>query len=218
MTTPPLVLNPLATADQLEACPSRKDGIPLDLILDLRCYGAQFIHRLGQLLSCPQRVTGTAQVLFQRFWFVTSFRDFSCLQVAAATIYLAAKLEEWTVRVREIVNCWDFLIQRDRWAARKTRNSGQGCSWIASEQQQEDKVEENDATKDFRYRPHSYQSDTFFDFKSSLVVHEMQLLKRLGFQMQVQLPYSALVNYLNILGVGKDPEIVQRCWSFCSDM
>ena len=57
-----------------------------------------------------------------------------------------------------------------------------------------------------------------YDFKDSLVVHEMQTLKRLGFQLEAQLPYSTLVNYLQILGLGKERDVVERCWAIVTDM
>lgn len=144
------------------------------------------------------------------------------MRVAASCVYLGAKLEEWQGKVREIVNGWDWLVQRDEWMARRARRrGGGGCPWTRDGSIADattDTTKNDDDDDEFKYRPHSYQSSTFFDFKDSLIIHEMQILKRLGFQMQVQLPYSTLVNYLNILGVGQDQKVVQMCWSFCSDM
>ena len=87
------MLNPLAS--RTEATPSSLDGVPATLERDLRAYGAVLIQQAGIMLkalvtslrprgSCadysalcrPQVVMSTAQVLFQRFFFVTSLKDF----------------------------------------------------------------------------------------------------------------------------------------------
>ena len=44
-------LYPLASLVQIEKTPSREDGIPEDLELDLRAYGCKLIHEAGILLK-----------------------------------------------------------------------------------------------------------------------------------------------------------------------
>lgn len=44
-------LYPLASLEQIEETPSRKDGIPSDLEDDLRAYGCKLIHQAGILLK-----------------------------------------------------------------------------------------------------------------------------------------------------------------------
>jgi hypothetical protein len=70
----------------------------------------------------------------------------------------------------------------------------------------------------FDYTPQAYFSQTFYDTKDALVISEMQILKRLGFQVQVNLPYATMVNYLQLLGLTKtDLGIAQRAWSILND-
>jgi len=87
-------LYPLASLSQIETSPSREDGIPRDLEEDLRAYGCKLIQQAGILLRQyvpfpdnylnfifnekhrKQVSVATAQILFQRFWFVTSLRQF----------------------------------------------------------------------------------------------------------------------------------------------
>ncbi len=44
-------LYPLASLAQIEKTPSREDGIPEELELDLRAYGCKLIHEAGILLK-----------------------------------------------------------------------------------------------------------------------------------------------------------------------
>jgi hypothetical protein len=44
-------LYPLASLEQIESTPSRKDGIPDDLEEDLRAFGCKLIHQAGVLLK-----------------------------------------------------------------------------------------------------------------------------------------------------------------------
>lgn len=215
---PPQLLNPLASETDAAEPPSLQDGVPRDLELDLRAYGAQVIHRLGQLLSLPQRVTATSQVLFQRFWYTTSFAQFSCLDVAVAAVFLSSKLEERPIPTRDLINCYDYILQRHR---RLSSQSG-GSSWTRNGDSKwmpptPQNFSSSNPTRP-AYQPHTHHSDTYYEFKDSLVVHEMQILKRLGFQMEALLPYAALVNYLQVLGLGRDRDVVQECWARCSDM
>lgn len=91
--TPTLV--PLATFSQIANTPSREDGLPQELEQELRAFGCKLIHQAGILLNqCvslwyysdfssltpghrKQVAVATAQILFHRFWFVTSMKQFS---------------------------------------------------------------------------------------------------------------------------------------------
>lgn len=58
----------------------------------------------------------------------------------------------------------------------------------------------------------------FYDRKDALVIAEMQILKRLGFQTQVQLPFGELINYLKVLELSGNDEFIGRCWGYVNDM
>ena len=108
-------------------------------------------------------------------------------------LYLASKLEECPLRMRDIINVYDVLLQRANHALGK-----QG-------------------TQEFRYYPMSYFGDTFYNLKEALVVAEMQILKRLGFNVHVVLPYNTLINYLRLLGLGRDTEVCSKSWGYLND-
>jgi len=69
----------------------------------------------------------------------------------------------------------------------------------------------------FSYRPMDYFAQTFYDRKEEIVVAEMQILKRLGFHVQVQHPYSAMVNYLQVLNLTENTQVSQRAWGALND-
>ncbi|RPD66012.1 cyclin-like protein, partial [Lentinus tigrinus ALCF2SS1-6] len=199
-------LYPLASLAQIEKTPSREDGIPEDLELDLRAYGCKLIHEAGVLLRQKQVAVATAQILFQRFWYVTSMKQFGIGDVGMGALYLASKLEECPIRMRDLINVYDLLLQR---AAHKLKHSAAPSSASTSTSAAN--------VPDFKYVPMSYFGNTFYDLKDALVVAEMQILKRLGFDVRVVLPYGTLVNYLRLLGLTEREDVSSRAWGYLND-
>jgi len=107
-------------------------------------------------------------------------------------LYLASKLEECPLRMRDLINVYDLLLQQ---ATHSLTKSGQ----------------------DFHYHPMSYFGSTFYDLKDALVVAEMQILKRLGFNVHVVLPYGTLINYLRVLGLTSREDACSRAWGYLND-
>jgi len=113
-------------------------------------------------------------------------------------LYLASKLQECPVRMRDLINVYDILIQR---TAHKRKA-------LASR---------DPHPPELKYVPMSYFGNTFYDLKDALVVSEMQILKRLGFNVNVVLPYGTLVNYLRLLGLTGRDDACQRAWGYLND-
>jgi len=63
----------------------------------------------------------------------------------------------------------------------------------------------------------SYFSPSFYELKDALVVAEMQILKRLGFNVHVALPYGTLVNYLRVLNLTNREDACQKAWGYLND-
>lgn len=112
-------------------------------------------------------------------------------------LYLASKLEECPIRMRDLINVYDLLLQRI-------------THTLAVQTSAPHKAE-------FQYVPMSYFGTTFYELKDALVVAEMQVLKRLGFQVQAVLPYNTLVNYLRVLGLTSREEVCERAWGYLND-
>ena len=117
-------------------------------------------------------------------------------------LYLASKLEECPVRMRDLINVYDLLLHRathERTAALRLR------------------TEPNASVPEFKYTPIAYFSKSFYEMKDALAVAEMQILKRLGFHVQVTLPYGTLVNYLRVLGLVEREDASRRAWGYLND-
>ncbi len=218
------LLNTLASPEQHVDTPSRADGIPADFEDELRCYGCQLIQQAGILMKLPQRTMGTAQVLFQRFWYVTSFKSFSSKDVCLGALFLATKLEETPIRLRDLINVFDYLIRRALHASNacpSPRLRGESRSGGSARNGKARAIEELQVKPaPFSYKPQAYFSQDFYDTKDAMVVAEMQILKRLGFNVQVTLPYATMINYLQLLGLtdrDRYPGVAQKAWSWIND-
>jgi len=119
---------------------------------------------------------------------------FACSQdIGMGALYLASKLEECSISMRDLINVYDLLLQRASFSLTGKPES------------------------EFSYHPMSYFGNTFYDMKDALVVAEMQILKRLGFNVHVVLPYGTLVNYLRVLELIGREEVVERAWGYLND-
>jgi hypothetical protein len=108
-------------------------------------------------------------------------------------LYLASKLEEYPIRIRDLINVYDLLLQRAQ------------------------HVLKHGSRSEFHYASMSYFGNTFYDLKDAVVVAEMQLLKRLGFNVHVTLPYGTLVNYLRVLGLSDQEIVCSKAWGYLND-
>ncbi|SOV02079.1 uncharacterized protein UDID_04974 [Ustilago sp. UG-2017a] len=197
-----MLFNPLATLEQLAAAPSMTDGLSHDLEMELRALGCQLIQQIGILVRLPQRTMAVAQVFYQRFWYTSSMCDFSANETALGCLLLATKLEETQVSLRHLVNAFHFVLFRlsGRRTAPSNGTSNQASAvptaWQSS----------SSASVISKFRPLPYDSAEVNHIREAIILSEMQILKRLGFHVQVMLPYALLVNYLQALGL-TDPEL-----------
>ncbi|XP_074320809.1 cyclin-T1-3-like [Silene latifolia] len=83
--------------------PSRKDGIDVLQETRLRYSYCAFIQNLGMRLDVPQTTIGTAMVLCHRFFIRRSHACHDRFLIAAAALFLAAKSEETTRPLNDVV-------------------------------------------------------------------------------------------------------------------
>ncbi|KAF2176629.1 hypothetical protein K469DRAFT_678421 [Zopfia rhizophila CBS 207.26] len=172
--------NPLATVAQLESSGSQLDGIPADLEDSIRFAGARLTQTAGILLRLPQEIIAQAIIVFTRFWIGPeggSLIQYGAEQVSASSLYLMAKLSAYPKSPRSIINVFAYL---DSFPS----------TFIDAE-----KLRSKDAEAYFMSEG-PYQAR-----RAILLRMESQILKTLGFQLHVSLPYTLCITYLQTLDV-----------------
>lgn len=91
------------TKDQLLNTPSRKSGIENDKELIYRQQAANLIQDMGQRLQVTQLCINTAIVYMHRFYMFHSFQKFHRNAMAAACLFLAAKVEEQPRKLEHVI-------------------------------------------------------------------------------------------------------------------
>ncbi|XP_053686163.1 serine-rich adhesin for platelets-like [Sabethes cyaneus] len=99
------------TSEQLANSPSRRCGIDADQELMYRQRAANFIQDMGQRLQVTQLCINTAIVYMNRFYALHSFTRFNRNRIAAAALFLAAKVEEQPRKLEHIIKVAPDLLK-----------------------------------------------------------------------------------------------------------
>ncbi|XP_021916696.1 cyclin-T isoform X3 [Zootermopsis nevadensis] len=102
------------TKDQLANTPSRKCGYETDKELSYRQQAANFIQDMGQRLQVTQLCINTAIVYMHRFYVFHSFTQFHRNAMAAAALFLAAKVEEQPRKLEHVIKVAHMCLNRDQ--------------------------------------------------------------------------------------------------------
>lgn len=112
--------------------------------------------------------------------------------MAVASIFLAGKLEECMKSMRSVLSVYCCIKYRQLMA-----ESGQTS---------------------MEPSPVLDMSTMFFhQLRQAVLAAEKLLLERLGFNTCVELPHKFLLNYLNVLQLAKNEEMVQMAWNYAND-
>ncbi|KAF2678432.1 hypothetical protein K458DRAFT_316981 [Lentithecium fluviatile CBS 122367] len=193
---PSPLANPLATVAQLEESGSRLDGIPADLENSIRFAGARLTQAAGILLRLPQEVIAQAIVVFMRFWVGPeggSLAEFGARQVSAASMYLTTKLSAYPKSPRSIVNVYTYLDS------------------LPSTYTEPESLQDTSKADAYYVSEGTYQARRMELFET-----EQRVLKTLGFQVQVVLPYTLCITYLQALDAFSHPratELAKRAFA-----
>ncbi|KAI9793162.1 MAG: hypothetical protein M1833_000802 [Piccolia ochrophora] len=189
--------NPLVTPEQLTTSGSLLDGIPTDLETTIRCAGARLTQAAGVLLQLPQEIIAQAIVIFTRFWIGTeggSLREFGAKDVSAASTYMMAKLSAHPQSPRNVLNVYSYL----------TSPSSPLLASVALSSP-------SDESESYYLSEGTYHSQ-----RNNLMRIESLILRILGFQTHVALPYTLAINYmqtLDISGGQRGAELAQRVFA-----
>ena len=212
------LVNPLATLEQLASSGSQLDGIPADLEDSIKFAGARMTQAAGILLRLPQDIIAQAIVTFTRFWVgaeggslaeygakvrastvpatCTSATNKNVLNfffsqklakdVSAASLYLTAKSSAHPKSPRTVLNVYAYL---DCLPSTFVDPSNPPASASAS------------ASASADPESHYRSEGTYHAERALLVKTEAHVLRVLGFQTHVALPYALCINYLQTLDV-----------------
>ncbi|RVE46526.1 hypothetical protein evm_008817 [Chilo suppressalis] len=114
------------TKEQLQNSPSRKCGLDADKELAYRQQAANLIQDMGQRLQVSQLCINTAIVYMHRFYAFHSFTQFHRNAIAAAALFLAAKVEEQPRKLEYVIKVAHVCLHR-----------GDGANPLTPEQYQE---------------------------------------------------------------------------------
>ncbi|KAE8740741.1 hypothetical protein FOCC_FOCC013761 [Frankliniella occidentalis] len=99
------------TKEQLASTPSTKCGYDVDRELSCRQQAAHLIQDMGQRL---QLCINTAIVYMHRFYVFHSFTQFHLDAMAAASLFLAAKVEEQPRKLEHVIRVKQICLHRDQ--------------------------------------------------------------------------------------------------------
>ncbi|KAK6504411.1 hypothetical protein TWF506_002610 [Arthrobotrys conoides] len=179
---------PLATPSQLSTSPSQLVGIPESIEQKLRLVACRLIQAAGILMELPQPTISTAILLLQRYYLTTSLITSPLLQTCLASLYLSSKLTEHPQKPRDIINIFKYLLSP--------------ASPLHPPHLLPKLPENEEGTKKRSQKNLYYVSEgDYTALKSLLLSTEAKILRALGFNTTVNLPYSLAFNYLQSLGV-----------------
>ncbi|XP_070509493.1 cyclin-T1 isoform X2 [Chironomus tepperi] len=101
------------TEEQLANSPSRKCGINAELELSYRQRAANLIQEMGQRLQVSQLCINTAIVYMHRFYAFHSFTMFHRNSIAAASFFLAAKVEEQPRKLEHVIKILNICLEKN---------------------------------------------------------------------------------------------------------
>ncbi|KAK5680470.1 hypothetical protein LTS10_007399 [Elasticomyces elasticus] len=175
---PSHLVNPLATSSQLETSVSQIDEMPRHLEDSVRYESSRLNQAAGMLLRLPQEIIAQSIVILQRCW--VGEHGISMLKqdprdTAAAALYLTAKPSTHSISPRQLLTVFAFLNDlKGDYTGYAAGDDPKQSTWTLSESE---------------YETH----------RERLYATEAVLLRTLGFDTHVALPYNLCINYLQTL-------------------
>ena len=104
--------NTLVSISQFRKSPSSND-LDYELEWKIRAKSCLLIQRSAIILKLKQSTSATAQILFQRFYYVKSLIRYDPFQISLGCLFLACKIEENQISTRDLIKVFDYVIQFD---------------------------------------------------------------------------------------------------------
>jgi len=93
----------LFSAEEIENSPSRADGVDAQSEGRTVARMADFLRDASRLLRLPMLTTAVAVKYWQRFYMLESLKRHNPWEVAGACLFLACKVQETHMRLREVI-------------------------------------------------------------------------------------------------------------------
>ena len=190
---PPPASTWLLSQRALLSCPSVEAGMEFEEIERLSAKSADFIQRAGMELRLPQMTIATALIFFHRHFTVKSFASTDHFTLAIAACFLAGKVEDTPKKLKDTV----MTMQRLRLRA------------------------ENPSEEESLWPPPSTsgkkpeETSEYLRVKKEVLQTELELMKTLNFDLNVEHSYKYVLAYAKQLGAERD--LAQVAWNFCND-
>jgi len=137
-----------------------------------------FVQKLGIVLKVPQITIASAIVFFHRFYCKYSFEEKNIESVAYACLFLASKVEESPIKLRDLIQ-------------------------IMYQEKKKMKV--------------SVDSPEFNYWRKEILEKERNVLQTLGFDFQIEHPYSNMLAKVKQLQHEHQKRLAQFSWNFIND-
>ena len=181
------------------------------------------VQEAAILLKASQAVACTGQTLLHRFFCKRSTRQFPLDRVAATCVFLACKLEENSRKLRDVVNVFLRMVQREKAAAEETLSR----TARAEEEKEKEKFSGKDEKaargegETYSDAPpivppipdtHSREHD---EFRADVIRIERHALREFGFCVHVEHPHKFVLNVVRMFE--QSEALMQKAWSFAND-
>ncbi|MES1901867.1 MAG: Cyclin-L1 [Paramarteilia canceri] len=96
----------------LRETPTQQAGLDQSHERALRFYACQLTQASAKLLSLPQEVSATAQILFQLYYYQKSMLEDDFYISSIACLYIATKVEDELRKLRDIINVYHYFAKK----------------------------------------------------------------------------------------------------------
>jgi hypothetical protein len=183
---PPTLDSWLMERNPPQSCPSIDRGMPLEDVEGVTAKCADFIQKAGNELRLPQVTIATAMIFFHRHYTVQPFQGSDHFMVACAATFLAGKVEDTPKKLKDTILVMHKL---------QLKATGQ---------------------TDRAWPPKKPDADPeYMKIKEQVVKAELELMKTLNFDLNVEHVYKFVIQYAKMVGGERD--LAQVAWNFSND-
>ena len=174
--------------------PHQEDGIPLKKEMEIRNEILDFMLEYGCHLILPPENVFKAVFLFHRFSTQISFKKFDRFLYAASATFLAAKLDDIPRPLENAVKYYIFLTEhKKKYSQAKTTEND--SLFKTSEPTEKTAFQQQQNQELFEEFSKTIDKKKIIDKKEKFCDAEVQILKMIGYDLEIDLPYRYLEEF-----------------------